>query len=116
MLPRATLGRETGTWPFRYQAFWSGRGMRTFYALQIGDVLTTLLFMSRGIAETNPLADYLMHHFGTLIGLIVLKGAAISVALLCNVASHPKFMHRINAVYVVIVLLNILTLCTVKPA
>jgi hypothetical protein len=98
------------------QTFWNDRGMVTFYALQIGDVLTTLLFMSRGIAETNPLADYLMHHFGTAIGLLILKGAAVSVAMLCNMAARPKFMRRINAVYVVIILMNVLTICTVKSA
>ena len=82
--------------------------------LQLGDFLTTMLFMSRHIAETNPLASYLMEHCGTLAGLLILKGAAIMIGLLCNTAAHPKFMWRIDAIYALFVSINILTLCTVK--
>ena len=87
-----------------------------FLVLQIADVVTTLLFMSRGIAETNPLASYLMDHCGPLAGLLLLKSVAISIALLCKVEAHPKFVRGINVVYVVIVLVNIATLCTVAPS
>ena len=85
-----------------------------FFALQIGDILTTLWFVSRGIAETNPLAGYFMEHFGPLAGLLILKGAAISIALLCKVTAHRRFLIRINILYALIVLVNILTVCTVR--
>jgi hypothetical protein len=94
------------------QARWA---IPLFYALQFGDVITTLLFVSRGIAETNPLASYLMEHFGPLVGLLILKAAAISIALCCRVTAHPRFMRGINAFYGIIVVVNILTICTVKP-
>ena len=87
-----------------------------FFALQIGDILTTLLFVSRGIAETNPLAGYFMEHFGPLAGLLILKGAAISIALFCKVTTHPRFMRGINALYAMIVVVNILTIWTVKSS
>jgi hypothetical protein len=95
------------------QTAWSGREMRMFFALQLGDIITTILFVSRGIAETNPLASYLMDHFGLLPGLLILKGGAIAIALICGAAAHPRFIRGFNILYVFIVLMNILTLCTV---
>jgi hypothetical protein len=85
-----------------------------FFVLQLGDIVTTLLFVSKGIAETNPIASYLMQHCGPLIGLLILKGAAISIALLCKVTTHPKFMRGINLLYTLIVIVNVLTIWTVK--
>jgi hypothetical protein len=84
--------------------------MRTFMGLQIADVVTTLIFLSMGIAESNPLAGYLMGNFGSLPGLLILKGGAVGIALLCNRVASPRFIRRINYVYMAIVVTNILTI------
>jgi hypothetical protein len=90
------------TWP---------RPMYLFFALQAADLLTTLVFRAMGVAETNPLACFLMDHFGNLSGLLILKCAAIAIGLRCDIASHPAFVRRINAVYCVIIAINYLTIC-----
>ncbi len=84
--------------------------MGVFLGLQLADVVTTLIFMSMGIAESNPLASYMMEHFGSVFGLAILKGGAVAIALLCNRVAHPKFFHCINTVYVAMVGMNILTI------
>jgi hypothetical protein len=97
----------------RPSAFDWARPMPVFFALQIADLLTTVIFRSMGVAETNPLAQFLMEQFGTLIGLLVLKTTAICVGLACGIASHPVFVRRLNGVYCLIVALNYLTICNV---
>jgi hypothetical protein len=84
--------------------------MRMFLSLQLADIATTLVFLSMGIAETNPLASYLMDHLGAFPGLMILKGAAVSIALLCNFAAHPTFVRRVNFAYMAVVGTNILTI------
>jgi len=79
--------------------------------LQAADVLTTLTFHAMGVAEANPVARYLMTHLGTLAGLLLLKGAAVSIGIACGMASHPVFVRRFNAFYGVIVAINYLSIC-----
>jgi hypothetical protein len=85
--------------------------LQIFFALQAADLVTTLIFRSIGIAETNPLAGFLMEHFGTLVGLLLLKSAAICIAWVSGVAAHSNFMRKINIFYCVIVAVNYLTIC-----
>ena len=84
--------------------------MKALFGLQIADIATTLVFRSMGVAETNPLVGGLMVRFGTLGGLVLVKIAAIAIALLCGVAAHPKFVKKINWVYCAIVTINLLTI------
>jgi hypothetical protein len=85
--------------------------MHLFFAFQAADLMSTLIFRSMGVAETNPIAAYLMDHFGSLSGLLILKCAAIAIALSCDIESHPVFLRRINAIYCVIIAINYLTVC-----
>lgn len=84
--------------------------MKAFWALQVADVVTTLIFLSMGIAESNPLTSFLMERFGPLGGLFLLKAVGIGIALGCGFSSHKKFVNRINLVYVAVVGLNVLTI------
>ncbi len=84
--------------------------IRVFCGLQLADVFSTLIFLSLGIAESNPLASYFMELFGPLLGLVILKSLAIGIALACNCAAHPKFLRGINWAYGAIVTLNLLTI------
>jgi len=85
--------------------------MRLFFSLQLADLVTTLVFRAMGVAETNPLASYLMESFGTFIGVLILKIVAISIGLACDMGSHPVFVRRMNAFYCVIIAINYLTIC-----
>lgn len=85
--------------------------MRAFFALQIADVVTTMVFLSMGLAETNPLTSFFIEHLGAFGGLLVLKALAIAIALSCKMTSHPVFVRRINIFYVIVVLMNVLTIC-----
>jgi len=87
-----------------------------FFALQAADLLSTLIFRSMGVAETNPIAAYLMEHFGVFTGLLVLKSAAIAVGMGCNIGAHPTFLRRINMAYCAIIALNYLTICNALRA
>jgi uncharacterized membrane protein len=95
----------------RAAALRGSRPMCVFLALQVADLLTTSIFRGLGVAESNPLAGYLMELFGTVTGLLVLKTAAISIALACNMQSRPVFVRRMNAFYSVIIAVNYLTIC-----
>ena len=90
--------------------------MKFFVTLQFADIVTTLIFLSMGLAETNPLAEHFMTWFGPLPGLLILKGLAISIALLCRLAASPRFFRRINVVYAVVVAMNLITIFTAKRA
>jgi len=103
-----TLGDSR--YPRTALALWP-RTMYCFLALQAADLMSTLIFRSMGVAETNPMAAYLMDHFGSLSGLLILKCAAIAVGLSCDMESHPVFLRRINAIYCVIIGINYLTIC-----
>jgi hypothetical protein len=94
-------------------AVWSiwPRPMYLFCALQAADVLTTIVFRAMGVAESNPVAGFLMDRFGNLSGLLILKSAAIAIGLTCDITSHPIFVRRINAIYCVIIVINYLTIC-----
>ena len=85
--------------------------MRTFLTLQAADVASTLVFLSLGMAESNPVAGLFMGLFGPLGGLILLKLVALSIALWCGLPSHPVFLKRINGFYAVVIMMNYLTIC-----
>jgi hypothetical protein len=87
------------------------RPMYLFFALQAADVLTTLVLRAMGVAESNPVAGFLMDRFGNLSSLLILKCAAIAIGLMCDITSHPIFVRRINTIYCVIIAINYLTIC-----
>jgi len=49
-------------------------------ALQLGDILTTLRFLKRGVGEANPVLRKLFQAIGVLPTLIGMKGALIYLA------------------------------------
>lgn len=84
--------------------------MKALFGLQIADVVSTIVFRSMGIAESNPLVDRFMEHFGLVGGLLLIKAAAILVAVACGIAAWPVFVRRINWAYCFFLLLNVLTI------
>ncbi|RQG90023.1 hypothetical protein EA462_08435 [Natrarchaeobius halalkaliphilus] len=55
-----------------------------FVALSlVGDIVTTFVGLHLGLAESNPVARGAIEGYG-LVGMIVLKGLAVGVALFCR--------------------------------
>lgn len=81
---------------------------------QILDLLTTILFMTHGIPEFNPITRFFIMHFG-LWGLIFLKVLLVTtiVAMYFRVMLHKnqlnlsRVISRVNYFYSVVVGWNI---------
>ncbi len=81
-----------------------------FAYLQILDVLTTLAFLIQGVAEANPLVVAAIKVAGPIGGLVLIKGAALTLALVCFMQSRHKLMHRVNIFFAFIVAMNLVAL------
>jgi hypothetical protein len=86
--------------------------MKLFVGLQLADAVTTMIFLSMGLAESNPLVSALIGQFGALGGVLLIKGFALAIACLCRLAARPSFFRRLNIVYAAIVGMNLLTIFT----
>ena len=87
-----------------------------FGYLQLLDLLTTLIFMTHQIQESNPLVKLLMHSAGSpLAGLIVTKLAAFAVALYCWRRARLKVLWIVNLFYSAVVVWNLVALLVSHP-
>jgi uncharacterized membrane protein len=87
------------------------RPMKVFLALQLADMVTTMVFRSMGVEESNPLVNYLMIHLGTFSSLLLVKSSAVAIAVAYDVSAYPQFMRLMNLIYMAIVSINFLTIC-----
>jgi hypothetical protein len=77
----------------------------TFLALQVMDILTTLVAFHLGALEVNPLVARLTHHFGPMGGLI--GGKVIALLIVLRVR---KLVWAANLIYAGVVLWNVYVL------
>jgi hypothetical protein len=79
--------------------------------LQTLDVLTTLLFLPRGIAEANPLVKWSisMTH-GNLAGLLAVKSLACVLAVLAVHSGRTRVVIKMNRFFTVLVAWNLVAL------
>jgi hypothetical protein len=85
-----------------------------FAALQVCDLLTTLLFLRHGVAEANPLmraAIAIAHR--PLIALALPKLAALSLALYAVRSGRTRLLSRINLLFTCCVAWNLVALAGV---
>ena len=85
-----------------------------FAALQVCDMLTTLLFLRHGVAEANPLmraAITVASH--PLIALALPKLAALALALYAARSGRTRLLARINVLFTCCVAWNLLALAAV---
>src|SRR4051812_37244834 len=54
-------------------------GISIFYLLQLADGLTTLIFLTLGIAEGNPIVHFVMAQTNPVAGLLLSKLVCITV-------------------------------------
>ena len=79
--------------------------------LQILDVLTTLAFLAHGVAEGNPVVQFLMTSSGSPVaGLVAVKVLAILLGIFCQVTSRFNLLRRANIMFAGLVVWNLLAL------
>ncbi|MDQ2051443.1 DUF5658 family protein [Natronolimnohabitans sp. A-GB9] len=82
----------------------------------VGDVVTTFVGLHLGLAESNPVARSAIDGYG-LAGMLVLKGLAIGVGLLCRpllpAAYRPIVPAGLALPWTAAVLINLYMISTV---
>jgi len=79
--------------------------------LQLLDVVTTLLFLSHGVAEANPLVKWsisLTH--GNLAGLLAVKLLACVLAVMAVQFGRPVVVAKMNRFFTLLVVWNLIAL------
>jgi hypothetical protein len=79
--------------------------------LQILDLLTTLAFIANGVSEANPLVAFAMNQMQSpLVGLTIVKMAAIGLGFYCWKQGRMVLLSRANFGFALLVAWNLLAL------
>lgn len=78
--------------------------LKLFTALQIFDIVSTLLFIALGIEEGNPLLRLLAPHVGMVVALFLVKMLGVTLALIWYKAGRS--LTRINYAFSGLILWN----------
>jgi hypothetical protein len=82
-----------------------------FVVLQCLDALTTLVFLSRGIAEGNPLVGWaLLSAQAPWVSLIAVKSIAMLIGLYCYRTGRITALRLANAGYFLVVGWNLVAI------
>jgi hypothetical protein len=88
-----------------------------FVCLQLLDVLTTLLFLARGVAEANPLVRPLLGAAAhPTLGLALVKTAGILLAFYAWRSGRVRLLRRVNLFYVLCLAWNLAALVAARHA
>lgn len=82
-------------------------GMPMFYTLQLADGLTTLIFLTLGISEGNPLVRFAMSHTNPIAGLLIAKAICIAAGIACSMSGRMEAVKKLNFIFAVIVAWNL---------
>jgi hypothetical protein len=85
----------------------------TQYAvLQLLDMLTTLMFLSAGVEEGNPIVaqaiKWVANPFGALLGV---KLVALAMGFYCWSIGRHTLLRRANWLFAVLVMWNVVAIC-----
>lgn len=80
-----------------------------FACLQVFDLVSTLLFLGRGIAEANPLMRMAISA-NPVLGLAVPKAAAVALAIYAWRSGRLRLLRRINILFAICVVWNLAAL------
>ena len=84
-----------------------------FSYLQVLDVLTTLLFLSKGIGEANPIVRSIVNGVGSpLGGLLAVKAVVLCLAYYCWRKGRQRLLGRVNVIYAGMVVWNLMAIVT----
>lgn len=82
-----------------------------FTYLQLLDVLTTLVFLTSGVHEANPVVRLAMATARSpLFGLLALKVGACAAAVYCTFTARSRVLGRINLFFAALVVWNLVAL------
>jgi hypothetical protein len=91
--------------------------LTAFVYLQLLDALTTIAFMMHKVEEMNPLIKWAMREsFNPLLGLAMVKVAAVVLAVLCVASSRYGVLRKVNVFFALVVAYNVVVLILVAPA
>jgi hypothetical protein len=91
--------------------------LTAFIYLQFLDALTTIAFMMHKVEEMNPLIKWAMREsFNPLLGLALVKVAAVVLAVLCVASSRYGVLRKVNVFFALVVAYNVVVLILVAPA
>jgi hypothetical protein len=80
--------------------------------LQVLDLVTTLIFLSAGVQEGNPLVvqaiRWAQHPFG---GLLVVKLLALAIGVYCWRRGRHNLLRRANWLFAALVTWNVVAIC-----
>ena len=79
--------------------------------LQILDILTTLAFLAHGVAEANPVVEFVMVTAGSpLAGLAAVKAVAVVLGVFCQFTGRFRLMRRANLLFGLLIVWNLIAL------
>jgi hypothetical protein len=81
-----------------------------FVFLQIGDLLTTLVFLERGVHEGNPLVRAAMNASSPVLALAVVKLIACAVGVYAWRTRRPRVLRNANIFFAGCVCWNLLAI------
>jgi hypothetical protein len=82
-----------------------------FTYLQLLDLLTTVAFILYGVKEANPLVKFALAAAPTpLVGLLVVKAAALALGLYCCLQGRERLLARMNVLFGALISWNLFAL------
>jgi hypothetical protein len=98
------------------RAVWTKpNALPVFAALQCLDVVTTLIFLSKGVREGNPLVSWTLPYLHSqLIGLIAAKLLAMIIGVWCYRNGKISALRIANIGYSAIIGWNLLTIAMIS--
>jgi hypothetical protein len=79
-----------------------------FAYLQLLDLLTTVVFILHGVKEANPLVNFALTAAPTpLLGLLLVKVAALALGGICCLRGRQKLLMRMNIFFAALVSWNL---------
>jgi len=79
--------------------------------LQVLDFLSTLAFLLVGVQEANPVVRFALEHSPSpVVGLALVKGAALVLGAYCLVKRKLALLQRINVMFAIVVAWNLVAL------
>jgi hypothetical protein len=82
-----------------------------FAYLQLLDLLTTVVFILHGVREANPLVNFALAAAPTpLLGLLLMKVAALGLGAYCCVRGRERLLLRMNVFFAAVVSWNLVAM------
>ena len=80
----------------------------TFLFLQALDIMSTVVFLGRGVEEANPVVRWLMFStHGAISGLMLTKMAAAGLAYVCYRKHRLDLLRKANIGYAILICWNV---------